>query len=109
MSDSLRLAGIEAFEGIFPGTPAEAEVSVEALMRQVSEIARRCDMEQLFAGESIVLTAGGSAYFDQVVKALGSLRLSRPTNVVLRSGCYITHDHGTYAAALHRLRERSTG
>jgi len=32
MSDSLRLAGIEAFEGIFPGSPAEAEVNVEAFI-----------------------------------------------------------------------------
>jgi D-serine dehydratase len=32
--------------------------------------------------------------------------LSRPTQVILRSGCYITHDHGAYAAALDRLRER---
>jgi D-serine dehydratase len=108
LGDSLRLAGIEAFEGIFPGSPQEAEVTVEAFMKQVSEVARRCDAEQLFGNDTIVLTAGGSAYFDQVVKALGSLRLSRPTNVILRSGCYITHDHGTYAAALHRLRERST-
>jgi len=54
MSDSLRLAGIEAFEGIFPGSPAEAEVGVEALMKQVSEVARRCDAEQLFGGESVV-------------------------------------------------------
>jgi D-serine dehydratase len=108
-SNSLRLAGIEAFEGIFPGSPAEAEVGVEALMKQVSEVARRCDAEQLFGGESIVLTAGGSAYFDQVVSALAAVRLSRPTKVVLRSGCYITHDHGTYATALNRLRQRSAG
>jgi D-serine dehydratase len=106
LSDSLRLAGIEAFEGIFPGSPAEAEVNVEAFMKQVSEIARRCDAEQLF-GDSVVLTAGGSAYFDQVVKALSSVRLSRPSKVVLRSGCYITHDHGTYATALDRLQKRS--
>jgi D-serine dehydratase len=109
MSDSLRLAGIEAFEGIFPGNPREAEVNVETFMQQVGEVARRCDAEQLFGGENIVLSAGGSAYFDQVVKALGSIRLSRPTSVVLRSGCYITHDHGTYATALDRLRQRSTG
>ena len=108
LSDSLRLAGIEAFEGIFPGSPAEAEVNVEAFMKRVSEIAHRCDVEHLF-GESAILTAGGSAYFDQVVKALGSVRLSQPTKVILRSGCYITHDHGTYATALDRLQQRSTG
>jgi len=38
----------------------------------------RCDAEQLFGTESVVLSAGGSAYFDQVVKALGAVRLSRP-------------------------------
>jgi D-serine dehydratase len=107
MSDSLQLAGIEAFEGIFAGSPRDAESSVESFMNQVSDVARRCDDEHLFSGETIVLTAGGSAYFDQVVKALGAIRLSRPTKVVLRSGCYITHDHGFYAAALERLRERN--
>jgi D-serine dehydratase len=107
MNDSLQLAGIEAFEGIFAGSPRDAESSVESFMKQVSEVARRCDDEHLFSGETIVLTAGGSTYFDQVVNALGAIRLSRPTKVVLRSGCYITHDHGFYATALERLRERN--
>ena len=104
----LRLVGIEAFEGIFPGSPREAEVSVQSFMQKVSEIARRCDEERLFGSENVVLTAGGSAYFDQVVTALRSVSLSRPTQVILRSGCYITHDHGAYAAAVDRLRERGT-
>lgn len=104
----LRLAGIEAFEGIFPGTPREAEVSVQSFMQKVSEVARLCDEERLFGVDTILLTAGGSAYFDQVASSLRAVRLSRPTQVILRSGCYITHDHGTYAAALDRLRERSS-
>jgi D-serine dehydratase len=107
MAGCLRLAGIEAFEGIFGGTPREAEIQVAAFMERVSEVARRCDFSE--ALDEIVLTAGGSAFFDQVVKALKGIRLSRPTRVVLRSGCYITHDHGFYAAALDRLRERSAG
>lgn len=105
----LRLAGIEAFEGIFAGTPREAETSVTAFMERVSEIARHCDATGAFGSSEVVLTAGGSAHFDQVVKALQAIQLSRPTKVVLRSGCYITHDHGFYAAALDRLRERSAG
>ena len=109
MAGCSSLAGIEAFEGIFGGTPREAEVQVASFMERVSEVARRCDSAGAFAGEEVVLTAGGSAFFDQVVKALKGIRLSRPTRVVLRSGCYITHDHGFYAAALDRLRERSAG
>ena len=107
MAGCLRLAGIEAFEGIFGGTPREAEVQVAAFMERVSEVARRCDFSATL--DEVILTAGGSAFFDQVVKALKGIRLSRPTRVVLRSGCYITHDHGFYAAALDRLRERSAG
>ena len=107
-SGSLRLAGIEAFEGIFAGTPREAETNVAGFMQQVSEIARQCDSAGSFRGAEVILTAGGSAHFDQVVKSLTAIQLSKPTRVVLRSGCYITHDHGFYAAALDRLRERSS-
>jgi len=106
---SLRLAGIEAFEGIFAGSPREAEASVTTFMQQVSEVARQCDRAGVFGADEIILTAGGSAHFDQVVKALTAIQLSRPVKVVLRSGCYITHDHGFYATALERLRERNAG
>lgn len=106
---SLRLAGIEAFEGIFAGSPSEAEVRVTPFMQQVSEVARQCDSAGAFGVDEVILTAGGSAHFDQVVKALKAIQLSRPARVVLRSGCYITHDHGFYATALDRLRERSAG
>ena len=108
-SGLLRLAGIEAFEGIFGGTPREAETHVAAFMERVSAVARRCDANGSFAVDEVILTAGGSAFFDQVVTALKDIQLSRRTKVVLRSGCYITHDHGFYAAALDRLRERSAG
>jgi D-serine dehydratase len=107
-SGSLRLAGIEAFEGIFAGAPREAETNVASFMERVTEVARQCDSAGSFRGEEVILTAGGSAHFDQVVKSLTAIQLSKPTRVVLRSGCYITHDHGFYAAALDRLRERSS-
>jgi D-serine dehydratase len=105
----LRLAGVEAFEGIFGGTAREAETQVASFMERVSEVARRCDTNGSFGVDEVILTAGGSAFFDQVVTALKGIQLSRRTKVVLRSGCYITHDHGYYAAALDRLRERSAG
>jgi len=108
MQGYLHLAGIEAFEGIFGGTPREAETHVASFMERVSEVARQCDAAGVFGPGEVILTAGGSAFFDQVVKALKGIQLSRPVKVVLRSGCYITHDHGFYATALDRLRERSS-
>ena len=97
----LMLAGVEAFEGVLPDT-----TSVEALMRRVVEAAQAIDAQGLFAGD-IVLTAGGSAFFDLVAAGFDSVRLSRPVLRVLRSGCYLTQDHFGYAGNFERvLRER---
>jgi D-serine deaminase-like pyridoxal phosphate-dependent protein len=43
--------------------------------------------------QEVVVTAGGSAFLDRVFADLGNpWGLSRPVRLVLRSGCYITHD-----------------
>ena len=64
---ALELRGVEGFEGIFAG-PAEANIGrVDDLLRSVVEVAEGCDAAGLFSGE-IVLSAGGSAYFDRVVE-----------------------------------------
>jgi D-serine dehydratase len=57
--------------------------------------------------ENILLTAGGSEFFDLVASELEPAILSRPIVRVLRSGCYLTHDDLGYAHDLVRaLRER---
>jgi D-serine deaminase-like pyridoxal phosphate-dependent protein len=63
----------------------------------------------------MVLTAGGSIFFDDVVAALtgppgspggpGDLA-GPPPEIVLRSGCYVTHDHGLYHRATPAARGR---
>ena len=46
----------------------------------------------------MILSAGGSAYFDVVVRELtGSWVSGRAPLVVLRSGVYVAFDHGLYA------------
>jgi D-serine dehydratase len=42
------------------------------------------------------LSAGGSTFFDRAAIVLGSAELRSPTRIVLRSGCYITHEHSSY-------------
>lgn len=51
------------------------------------------------AAEEIVVSAGGSEWFDAVAEsfaALGDLSLSRPVLKLLRSGAYVTHDDVHY-------------
>ena len=44
-----------------------------------------------------IYSMGGSAFPDRVVEHLPDDSLVPGTRRILRSGCYVTHDHGTYA------------
>src|SRR5579875_657787 len=95
----LRLAGVECYEGSRGGTPDEATLAgVDALLGQVRDLAGQLDRAGCFGGcEEIIVSAGGSAFFDRVVSVLTPPPdLSRPVRTVLRSGSYLSHDHGAY-------------
>jgi D-serine dehydratase len=101
-----RLVGIECYEGLgATGQSGPDTAYAEALMKRVRDIALACDTQQLFEADEILLTAGGSAIFDLVADQL-VLKLSRPVQGLLRSGCYVTHDHGTYRRMMGAVAAR---
>ena len=103
------LSGLECYEGLQISGDAEGDArTVGALMQRVKDLAIACDREGLFAGPSVILTAGGSAAFDIVAREL-PVRLSRPVLTILRSGCYVTHDSGNYERLLAGVKARSGG
>ena len=106
-SDRLVLAGVECFEGII-GTrdPAADARAVRAWLDALGELARACAGEGLFGTEEVLLSAGGSAWFDLVVASLGQVALDRPCRVLLRSGCYLSHDAGHYKRLVAELEGR---
>jgi len=55
--------------------------------------------------EHLFVSAGGSAFMDLVADALKGLEA--PYRPLLRSGCYVTNDHGVYARKLTEARARS--
>jgi D-serine dehydratase len=97
-SRHLILAGIEVYEGLITSGAAAADLkaiddALTAVRSLVYDIARK----DLFGTETIMVTAGGSAYFDRVVAMLRDWAdLGRPVQLVLRSGCYLTQDLGKY-------------
>lgn len=106
-SPSVRLGGIECYEGGLASCDSESDArEVTALVRRVIQAAKACDAQALFAGEEVLLTAGGSAVFDLVLPLLRTQGLSKPVRGVLRSGCYVTHDHGHYARFLEQVQRR---
>ncbi len=107
MQSHLALYGVECYEGIIVGTDSkDAESRVKGLLQQVVTVYRGCQSRQLFADPNcILLSAGGSAYFDMVASMLGRLGQDA-VRVIVRSGCYLTHDSLFYERHFRNVKAR---
>ncbi|WP_454761030.1 amino acid deaminase [Caulobacter segnis] len=102
----VELHGVEGYEGlIFTDHAKQDATEVDAYLSGVLSFYEALRTEGLFADpEQVILTAGGSAYYDLVARALAG---DTPGAVpVLRSGCYVTHDSGFYRELLARMDDR---
>ncbi len=94
---ALVLAGASGYEG---GIGLDASpVTLEAIAEFCADLrSLACQLPgEPPAERPWIVSAGGSAYFDVVARVLTAGEPGDPElTVVLRSGCYITHDHGTY-------------
>ncbi len=105
-SAAVRLVGVECFEGLAASGDDDADGRmVDDLMARVNDVAAACDAQGLFEADELIISAGGSALFDLVAARMRPA-LSRPVVGVLRSGCYVTHDHGHYRRLVHRVAAR---
>jgi len=104
----LALAGFEGYEGLISSDDHAADLrGVEHFIDRLCALASEADDEGLFGTAEILVSAGGSSYFDLVANGLRKLHgLSRPLRLILRSGCYLTSDHGTYKRDLEKLDAR---
>ena len=106
-STAVRLGGVECYEGhAAVCDPVQDPVEVSALVRRVLEVARACDARGWFAPGEVMVSAGGTAVFDLVLPLLQAQGLSQPIRGVLRSGCYLTHDHEHYRHYLRLIEQR---
>lgn len=92
---TLRLTGVAGYEGEVPRADPER---VHAWLRRLVALAAAFDRAGRFAGlEEIVVSAGGSAWFDAVADVFAEIpELSLPVLKLLRSGAYVSHDDGHY-------------
>jgi D-serine dehydratase len=95
-STDLELVGVAGYEGTIAHDRSPATLArVAGFLAILRDTFIELDDAGLLAPGERVVTAGGSAFFDRVTDVLGPLR-SRGAVVVLRSGCYLTHDDGFY-------------
>lgn len=101
-SKNLALIGVAGYEGAIANSrDAHTMTAVEKFLEEIGDVAGELAARGVFDSQhAIVLSAGGSAYFDTVQRILRARRnsYSGPVEIVLRSGCYLVHDHGRYAA-----------
>lgn len=93
---TLRLVGLGGYEAEVPGADPD---SVHAYLRRLTALAVEFDKAGRFPADldEIVVSAGGSAWFDAVADVFAELpELSCPVLKLLRSGAYVSHDHGWY-------------
>ncbi|RWX81626.1 amino acid deaminase [Neorhizobium lilium] len=106
-TETFGLAGIASYEGAAATTdPAETATRIANLMQLTADfyaaVRARVGVER-----KLLVTAGGSVFFDMVVKALKPI-LDGDANaqLVLRSGAIFFHDHGVYERGLSGLDAR---
>ncbi|WP_432557833.1 alanine racemase [Granulicoccus sp. GXG6511] len=94
---SLDLVGVAAFEGTVTGRDADTVAAVRTHIDVVRRLARGlADVHAFAPDRPVLLSAGGSMYPDLVLDGLRT-DLGRESQILLRSGCSVIHDHGLYA------------
>ncbi len=104
-SRCLALAGVEGYEGVVASDRSEeALAAVDSYLLSLRHLVLRLGDGGAFPGGAPVLvSAGGSKYFDRVAELLGPKAKqgghygSLDVQLIVRSGCYLVHDHGAYA------------
>jgi D-serine deaminase-like pyridoxal phosphate-dependent protein len=94
---TLRLAGVAGYEGAIAHSADEEGLEhVRSYLRDLAAIHLRLQEDGRYdEGLVPVVSAGGSAYFEQVAQVLAPLT-ETGARVVIRSGAYIAHDDGYY-------------
>ncbi|WSU22117.1 amino acid deaminase [Streptomyces sp. NBC_01108] len=107
---TLRLVGVAGYEGEVPEASGER---VREWLRRLVALAVGFDRAGRFdaavaAGEEIVISAGGSAWFDAVADVFADVPdLSGAVLKLLRSGAYVSHDdvHYRHLTPFNRVPE----
>jgi D-serine dehydratase len=98
--ENVLLCGVEIYEGILSD-----EAAVRAFLDRAVEVTRRLAGEGRFQHHPILLSGAGSLWYDVVAEVFLAAGFGDSVEIVLRPGCYLTHDVGAYRVAQARILE----
>jgi D-serine dehydratase len=99
---AIALDGVELYEGVL-----DDEASIRSFLRRAVEVSRRLSRENQFARAPFLLSGAGSAWYDVVAEEFSSAGFGDSAELVLRPGCYLTHDVGSYRKAQERILQNN--
>jgi D-serine dehydratase len=99
---SISLRGIEIYEGVL-----EDEAAIRAFLHRAVSVTQKLAAEKRFESASILLSGAGSAWYDVVAEVFSAAGLGDSVEIVLRPGCYLTHDVGAYREAQTQIQLRN--
>jgi D-serine dehydratase len=100
--DTLQLCGVELYEGVL-----KDEAGVRGFLRRAVATMRSLLESGRFARQPALLSGAGSAWYDVVADEFSSAGFSSAVELVLRPGCYLTHDVGAYREAQEHILARN--
>jgi D-serine dehydratase len=103
---SLTLAGVELYEGVLK-EEADIRAFLQRAVACATLLARQGQFARRAAAGPVLLSGAGSAWYDVVADEFAKADIGLPLDVVLRPGCYLTHDVGVYRAAQAQIQSRN--
>ena len=98
----IALSGIEIYEGVL-----DDEEEIRTFLQRAVSVTRDLMQHGRFAQDRILLSGAGSAWYDVVAEVFSSAGLGDSVDVILRPGCYLTHDVGVYREAQQKIQRRN--
>lgn len=100
--DTLELSGVEIYEGVL-----DDESAIRSFLARAVEVMRGLAAQKCFRRTPALLSGAGSAWYDVVADAFAGAGFGSDVEVLLRPGCYLTHDAGPYREAQEKILRRN--
>ncbi len=100
--DAIAICGVELYEGVL-----QDETAIRTFLNQAVELAAKLAKGNHFDRNPAILSGAGSSWYDVVAEVFSAADIAYPLEVVLRPGCYLTHDVGVYRQAQEKILSRN--
>ena len=99
--NAVKLTGVEIYEGVL-----QDESKVRAFLQNAVDVTRKLVADGKIERKPAILSGAGSAWYDVVADEFAKAN-SDAIEVILRPGCYLTHDVGVYKKAQNEIFARN--